>query len=191
MKKGNLRFIPLQADLCLNKQKVDIKDFTGWQKCNAPVYGDCLSPLYKKNGDHHDIYIGDDYFDWSNGVLSKNGNEVLSGVGSKKIKKTKINAEYDSLTVSSDNVLTWAKITSGNTFNYSLYGSTTQSVTVNNCTRIITVKAIEKKAEELWNERYNNHNLEKKIEILDEKINLLLDMQLTILGNEIEKKEVE
>ena len=150
MKKGNLRFIPLQADLCLNKQKVDIKDFTGWQKCNAPVYGDCLSPLYKKNGDHHDIYIGDDYFDWSNGVLSKNGNEVLSGVGSKKIKKTKINAEYDSLTVSSDNILTWAKITSGNTFNYSLYGSTTQSVTVNNCTRIITVKAFEKKAEELY-----------------------------------------
>lgn len=150
MKKGNLRFIPLQADLCLNKQKVDIKDFTGWQKCNAPVYGDCLSPLYKKNGDHHDIYIGDDYFDWNNGVLSKNGNEVLSGVGSKKIKKTKINAEYDSLTVSSDNILTWAKITSGNTFNYSLYGSTTQSVTVNNCTRIITVKAFEKKAEELY-----------------------------------------
>ena len=46
MKNGVLRFIPLQADLCLNKQKVDIEDFKGWQKCNAPVYGDCLSPLY-------------------------------------------------------------------------------------------------------------------------------------------------
>ena len=80
MKKGTIRPIPLQADLCLNKQKVDIEDFKGWNKCNAPVYGNCLSPLYKKNGDHHDIYIGDDYYDWTNGVLSKNGAEVLSGV---------------------------------------------------------------------------------------------------------------
>ena len=90
MKRGSLRFIPLQADLCLNKQKVDIEDFKGWQKCNAPVYGGCLSPLYKKAGDHHDIYKGDDYYDWTNGVLYKNGVEVLRGAGSKKIKKTKM-----------------------------------------------------------------------------------------------------
>ena len=84
MKNGILRFIPLQADLCLNKQKVDIEDFKGWQKCNAPVYGDCLSPLYKKEDDHHDIYIGNDTYDWENGALKKNGNTVWSGGGAKK-----------------------------------------------------------------------------------------------------------
>lgn len=145
MKKGIIRQIPLQADLCLNKQKVDIEDFKGWNKCNAPVYGNCLSPLYKKNGDHHDIYIGDDYYDWTNGVLSKNGSEVLSGVGSKKIKKTKINADYDSLAVSSDDKLTWAKISSSNTVTYSLYAGEEQTVTIADCTRIIKVKAFEKK----------------------------------------------
>lgn len=143
MKNGTLRFIPLQADLCLNKQKVDIEDFKGWQKCNAPVYGDCLSPLYTKKGDHHDIYIGNDYYDWNSGVLSKNGTAVLSGVGSKKIKKTKINAEYDSLAVSSDGVLTWAKISSSNTINYSFYGSTEVSTEIDDCTRIVKVKAFE------------------------------------------------
>lgn len=150
MKKGTIRPIPLQADLCLNKQKVDIEDFKGWNKCNAPVYGNCLSPLYKKNGDHHDIYIGDDYYDWTNGVLSKNGAEVLSGVGSKKIKKTKVNADYDSLAVSSDDKLTWAKISSSNTVTYSLYAGEEQTVTIANCTRIILVKAFEKKAYEMY-----------------------------------------
>lgn len=143
MKKGTLRFIPLQADLCLNKQKVDIVDFKGWQKCNAPVYGDCLSPLYKKNGTHHDIYIGNDVFDWDNGVLSKNGTEVLSGVGSRQIRKTKVDKEYDSIAISSDDILTWVKITSGTTFNYSFHGSEVQTKTVQNCTRIIKAKAIQ------------------------------------------------
>ena len=150
MKKGTIRQIPLQADLCLNKQKVDIEDFKGWNKCNAPVYGNCLSPLYKKNGEHHDIYIGDDYYDWTNGVLSKNGTEVLSGVGSKKIKKTKINADYDSLAVSSDDKLTWAKISSSNTINYSFYGSSEETIEINDCTRIVQVKAFEKKAWDIY-----------------------------------------
>ena len=150
MKKGIIRQIPLQADLCLNKQKVDIEDFKGWNKCNAPVYGNCLSPLYKKNGEHHDIYIGDDYYDWTNGVLSKNGSEVLSGVGSKKIKKTKINADYDSLAVSSDDKLTWAKISSSNTINYSFYGSSEETTEINDCTRIVQVKAFEKKAWDIY-----------------------------------------
>ena len=90
MKNGVLRFIPLQADLCLNKQKVDIEDFKGWQKCNAPVYGDCLSPLYKKEDDHHDIYIGNDTYDWESGALKKNGNTVWSSGSGHKLKKTKL-----------------------------------------------------------------------------------------------------
>ena len=93
MKNGLIRFIPLQSELCLNKQKVDITDFKGWQKCNAPVYGDCLSPLYKKNDTHHDIYIGNDNYDFTSGKLYKNGVEVLSGAGAKKLKKTKRDRE--------------------------------------------------------------------------------------------------
>ena len=88
MKKGTLRLLPLQADLCLNKQKVDIEDFKGWNKNNAPVYGNCLSPLYKKNNTHHDFFIGDNNYDFTSGVLYKNGTAVLSGAGTKKIKKT-------------------------------------------------------------------------------------------------------
>lgn len=144
MKKGTLRFIPLQAELCLNKQKVDISDFKGWQKCNAPVYGGCLSPLYKKNNAHHDIYNGDDYYDFENGVLSKNGTPVLSGSGTKKLKKTKINQDYSSLAVSDDGLLTYAKETSSNTLTYSIHGAAEQNVTVANCTRIICVKAFER-----------------------------------------------
>ena len=143
MKNGTLRFIPLQAELCLNKQKVDITDFKGWQKCNAPVYGDCLSPLYKKDNDHHDFFIGDDYYDFSNGVLSKNGIEVLSGAGTKKLKKTKTNLDVNALAVSSDNKLTWIKETGGNTIKYSLHEGTEQNVTISNAQRIIQTKAFE------------------------------------------------
>lgn len=150
MKRGNLRFIPLQADLCLNKQKVDIEDFKGWQKCNAPVYGGCLSPLYKKEGDHHDIYVGNDYYDWSDGVLSKNGTAVLSGAGSKKIKKTKTSFDYSAMAISEDDVLTWVKETSSNAFSYSIHGRTSESVTIPNCTRIVSTKAFESHAKLMY-----------------------------------------
>lgn len=144
MKNGTLRFIPLQADLCLNKQKVDIEDFKGWQKCNAPVYGGCLSPLYKKVDTHHDIFIGNDTYDFEGGKLYKNGVEVLSGYGSKKLKKTKINQNYKTLCVTSDNVLTWAKELSGVSFSYSLHGGETQNVTLQSCRSIIDIKAFGK-----------------------------------------------
>lgn len=140
MKNGLIRFIPLQSELCLNKQKVDITDFKGWQKCNAPVYGDCLSPLYKKNDTHHDIYIGDDNYDFTSGKLYKNGVEVLSGAGAKKLKKTKVNQDYKSLAISEDNVLTWAKEASGTSFTYSLHGSSAATKSLTNCTRIVEIK---------------------------------------------------
>lgn len=140
MKNGLIRFIPLQSELCLNKQKVDITDFKGWQKCNAPVYGDCLSPLYKKSETHHDIYIGDDNYDFTSGKLYKNGVEVLSGAGAKKLKKTKVNQDYKSLAISEDNVLTWAKEASGTSFTYSLHGSSAATKSLTNCTRIVEIK---------------------------------------------------
>lgn len=140
MKNGLIRFIPLQSELCLNKQKVDITDFKGWQKCNAPVYGDCLSPLYKKNDTHHDIYIGNDNYDFTSGKLYKNGVEVLSGAGAKKLKKTKVNQDYKSLAISEDNVLTWAKEASGTSFTYSLHGSSAATKSLTNCTRIVEIK---------------------------------------------------
>ena len=141
MKNGLLRFIPLQADLCLNKQKVDIEEFKGWQKCNAPVYGGCLSPLYKKEGDHHDIYKGDDYYDWSSGTLSKNGVAVLSGSGSKKLKKTKVNEDYSAMAVGEDGKLTWIKETSATTVSVSLNGASASSTTIYECAKIICTKA--------------------------------------------------
>jgi len=144
MKKGIIRQIPLQADLCLNKQKVDIEDFKGWNKCNAPVYGNCLSPLYKNQGTHHDIFIGNDTYDFVEGVLKKNGTEVLSGAGSKKIKKTKITEDYSSVAVASDNVLTWVKELSGSSFSYSLHGSASTEVTLQNCQRIVSTKAFDR-----------------------------------------------
>lgn len=150
MKTGTLRFIPLQAELCLNKQKVDIEDFKGWQKCNAPVYGGCLSPLYKKDNDHHDFFIGDDYYDFTNGVLSKNGNEVLSGAGTKKLKKAKTNLDVNSLAVSSDNKLTWVKETGGNSIKYSLHEGEEQTTTISNAQRIIQTKAFESHANALY-----------------------------------------
>ena len=141
MKNGVLRFIPLQADLCLNKQKVDIEDFKGWQKCNAPVYGDCLSPLYKKENTHHDIYIGNDTYDFSDGILYKNGNAVLGGSGYSKIKKTKITDNYKTLKVTGDNVLTWARESTAVSFYYSLHGSTSQEITLTGAKAIIDLKA--------------------------------------------------
>ena len=141
MKKGKLRLVPLQADLCLNKQKVDIEDFKGWQDCNAPVYGDCLSPLYKKDNTHHDIYIGEDNYDFDNSVLYKNGVEVLRGSGSSKLKKTKVNADYSSMKITEDNLLTWAKETSGNSVAYRLGDDeTTREVVISSATRVVAVK---------------------------------------------------
>ena len=142
MKNGVLRFIPLQADLCLNKQKVDIEDFKGWQKCNAPVYGDCLSPLYKKEDDHHDIYIGNDTYDWESGALKKNGNTVWSSGSGHKLKKTKLTQRYDALAVT-DSVQTWVKIMSGNTIQYSFHGASANTLTISNCTQIVATKAFE------------------------------------------------
>ena len=141
MKNGTLRFIPLQADLCLNKQKVDIEDFKGWQKCNAPVYGGCLSPLYKANNTHHDFYIGDDYYDFASGVLSKNGTEVLSGAGTKKLKKTKTNLDVNAMAVAESGKLTWLKETGGNTIRICLNEDAEQDVTLNYAQRIISTKA--------------------------------------------------
>lgn len=141
MKKGIIRLLPLQADLCLNKQKVDIEDFKGWNKCNAPVYGNCLSPLYKKEDTHHDFFIGEDKYDWTEGVLYKNETAVLSGAGSKKIKKTKIAADYSALAISEDDSLTWIKETSGTTIQYSLHGGAAQDATLSNCNRIVRTKS--------------------------------------------------
>lgn len=141
MKKGQLRLIPLQADLCLNKQKVDIEDFKGWQDCNAPVYGDCLSPLYKKNNDHHDIFIGDDNYDFTDGTLYKNGTAVLSGAGSKKLKKTKVMGEYSSLKVTEDNLLTWARETASNSVSFRLGDDdATRQTSIASATRLIAIK---------------------------------------------------
>lgn len=149
MKNGVLRFIPLQADLCLNKQKVDIEDFKGWQKCNAPVYGDCLSPLYKKEDDHHDIYIGNDTYDWESGALKKNGVTVWSGGSGHKLKKTKLTQRYDALAVT-DSVQTWVKIQSGNTIQYSLHGASANTLTISNCTQIVATKAFENTANNIF-----------------------------------------
>lgn len=140
MKKGQLRLIPLQADLCLNKQKVDIEDFKGWQDCNAPVYGDCLSPLYKLNDTHHDIFIGDDKYDFTSGTLYKNGAAVLSGAGSKKLKKTKINDNYSSIKITEDNLLSWVREVSNDTVQIKLGNAEVVAETVSNCTRIVATK---------------------------------------------------
>lgn len=141
MKNGTLRFIPLQAELCLNKQKVDIEDFKGWQKCNAPVYGGCLSPLYKKDNTHHDFYIGNDYYDFANGALSKNGNVVLSGEGTKKLKKTKTNLDVDAMAVSEGGSITYIKETGGNSIKYSINNDTEIPVTITDAVRIVNLKA--------------------------------------------------
>ena len=140
MKNGSLRFIPLQADLCLNKQKVDITDFNGWQKCNAPVYGDCLSPLYKRDETHHDIYIGDDNYDFLNGVLYKNGNTVLSGVGSKKLKKTKVTDSYSSMAVAEDNTLVYLKETSATSVAVKIGEDSVRNITISTAQRIVLTK---------------------------------------------------
>lgn len=149
MKNGVLRFIPLQADLCLNKQKVDIEDFKGWQKCNAPVYGDCLSPLYKKEDDHHDIYIGNDTYDWENGALKKNGVTVWSGGNSHKITKAKINEDYDALSVNSGNYKVWAKITSSNSVTDFCH-NVTRTETIPNAVQIVAVKVFEDETNKVY-----------------------------------------
>lgn len=144
MKNGVLRFIPLQADLCLNKQKVDIEDFKGWQKCNAPVYGDCLSPLYKKDDTHHDIYIGNDTYDWTDGAFKKNGVTVWETGTLNKIKKRKTNEKYDALAlaeVSGSIVKTFVRITSTNSFSYSIKGSAVATETIANGIQIVATKA--------------------------------------------------
>lgn len=144
MKNGTLRFIPLQADLCLNKQKVDIEDFKGWQKCNAPVYGGCLSPLYKKVDTHHDIFIGNDTYDFEGGKLYKNGVEVLSGYGSKKLKKTKLAKSYSSLAVSSDKTLVTCEEISGNALRITIGEDNARDITINYCQRILKTKCFAK-----------------------------------------------
>lgn len=141
MKKGTLRLLPLQADLCLNKQKVDIEDFKGWNKNNAPVYGNCLSPLYKKNNTHHDFFIGDNNYDFTSGVLYKNGTAVLSGAGTKKIKKTGIAQDYSALDVASDGTLTWVKEVNATTISYSINGASAVTVSLADALRVVSTKA--------------------------------------------------
>lgn len=140
MKKGTLRLLPLQAELNLNKQKVDIEDFAGWNKCNAPVYGNCLSPLYKKNNTHHDFFIGDDNYDFTEGTLYKNGTAVLSGTGSKKLKKTQIAENYSSMKVSESGVLCWARETAANKVMFKIGGQSAVERTIANAQLIYTTK---------------------------------------------------
>lgn len=97
--RNNLLSIPLNGQLCLNKNKVDITQFTGWNKVNGPIYGGCLSPLYSMQKTFADVWDrNNNYFDINDGTLKKNGQTVLnfSNVG---FKKTVSDMDFDSFDV--------------------------------------------------------------------------------------------
>lgn len=77
--RNQLMSIPLNGQLCLNKTKVDIEQFNGFNKINAPIYGGCLSPLYKKEvtpkGDYWDT--DGNYYQAKADGLYKNGELVM------------------------------------------------------------------------------------------------------------------
>ena len=40
--------IPFNAPINMNLNDCEIKQFSGWNKKNSPIYSGCLSPFYKK-----------------------------------------------------------------------------------------------------------------------------------------------
>ena len=69
--KNNILSIPLNGELCLNKNKVDITQFTGWNRVNGPIYGGCLSPLYSMQKTFADVWDRNgNYFNIDNGEIS-------------------------------------------------------------------------------------------------------------------------
>lgn len=77
--RNQLINIPLNGQLCLNKTKVDIEQFSGWNKINSPIYGGCLSPLNQKKSDVKGAYWDDDgnYYNAKADGLYKNEELVM------------------------------------------------------------------------------------------------------------------
>ena len=97
--KNNILSIPLNGELCLNKNKVDITQFTGWNKVNGPIYGGCLSPLYSMQKTFADVWDRNgNYFNIDNGTLKKNGVNVLS-FSNTGFKKESSNLDYKAFDV--------------------------------------------------------------------------------------------
>lgn len=97
--RNNLLTIPLNGDLNLNKNKINIAQFVGWNKVNGPIYGGCLSPLYSKQRTFSDVWDRNgNYFNVENGTLKKNGNTVLN-VSTTGFKKEVSDLQFDSFDV--------------------------------------------------------------------------------------------
>ena len=115
---SNIYDIQLQgANLNLNKFDSNIKQFTGFNKLNAPFFGDKLSPMWKKertaqsNGSVFDNDGNEYYFTFlensTKKILTKkdlNGNETpLLEAEKEGFEETVIESQYDILAVSSVN----------------------------------------------------------------------------------------
>lgn len=112
---SNIYDIQLQgANLNLNKFDSNIKQFTGFNKLNAPFFGDKLSPMWKKertaetNGSVFDNDGNEYYFTLPEGTTTKiltkkdlSGNETqLLEVEKEGFEETIIQSKYDILAVS-------------------------------------------------------------------------------------------
>lgn len=101
--KNNIVSVPLNGELCLNKNKLDITQFVGWNKVNGPIYGGCLSPLYAMKKTFADVWDrSGNYYTINNGELKKNGESVLN-FSTTGFKKTVSDINFDSFDVYVDN----------------------------------------------------------------------------------------
>jgi len=104
--------IPFNAAINMNKNTTEIKQYSGFNKRNSPVFGGCLSPLYMKKSTSITQSITDsngNVFVYDNGTLLKNNSSVMTmnNVGITSTSLTNISL-ISTIEVNPEDVVTFA-----------------------------------------------------------------------------------
>lgn len=72
--RNSLHSVPLNGDLNYSKLKTKVTDYNGFNDCNSPIYGDTITPFWKKSVDQSEIksdkpYIEDGYLKDTKGKI--------------------------------------------------------------------------------------------------------------------------
>lgn len=101
--------IPFNAPINMNKNTTEIKQYSGFNKRNSPMFGGCLSPLYMKKSTSSGQTVTDskgNIYAYSNGTLYKNGISVMTmattGITSAKLSNMSL---VSSITVDPSSVV--------------------------------------------------------------------------------------
>ena len=126
--KSNIYPIQLQgAELNLNKYDAEIKQYSGFNKNNAPFVGGCLSNIFTKdeviegaNGEN--VYIDDngDVYQVTTEGLFKNDEKVLDVDPDKLYDIKTLDIKYDVVELFDEYAFIYAEVNTSNTFSYYL-----------------------------------------------------------------------